>query len=624
MAIKLKLSKKKIGGTKRVEKFVTENKVTEASPSKPKLKLKLNLKDKDKLASKRDDQQNLKDEIIRNKESVLNEGKPENAGRIEKHDITWDLLNDKQKLAAELGQKESFVLIGEAGSGKTTTQRIVLSKLEHTIGRLSKETKHMMRNAPAVAVLSFTNKAVENIRDVAPESMKSHCLTIHKFVEYTKIQEEKPVFPTDAKNQVLWGADPIGVKTVQRYVPGRNKDNKLPHFDLIIVEESSNVSVELFQQIKDALPNSPRWIFIGDIFQLKPPMGYGILGFAMANLPVVALDKVYRTGEESMIKPFGAYINRGLPLSDKKVIEKFGQTNSLKFKPLPKRISAHDFTCTLGNLFRKMVLAGKFVGGQDLVMTPFSEGGDDETTKSFGCNTRQLNLFIAQGFKDLYPTAELYPVKMRAGYKYFMIGDEVFFNKRPHTIIDIAVNPKYKGTVKSPSMFYDRWGTYHGDKSQLKDEEETSMLDLLDMDVATNQNIVLADDYDKGENQCSHVISVKDNFSDDVTEISSSGDLMELDFAYCLTPHKAQGSEYKNTYILLHHSHAIMASREWLYTAVTRTKDRCTIFFDGDNTGNSMLSACVDRALLKGITIEQKLENFKALEKVDKYSDLFV
>ena len=51
-------------------------------------------------------------------------------GRVEKHEITFDLLNEEQQAAVKLATSGlSFVLLGSAGTGKTTTQRIVLEEL---------------------------------------------------------------------------------------------------------------------------------------------------------------------------------------------------------------------------------------------------------------------------------------------------------------------------------------------------------------------------------------------------------------------------------------------------------------------------------------------------------------
>lgn len=51
----------------------------------------------------------------------------------------------------------------------------------------------------------------------------------------------------------------------------------------------------------------------------------------------------------------------------------------------------------------------------------------------------------------------------------------------------------------------------------------------------------------------------------------------QLDLAYCLTVHKAQGSEYPCVIIPLHPSHSIMLFQGLLYTAVTRAREKVII-----------------------------------------------
>ena len=54
----------------------------------------------------------------------------------------------------------------------------------------------------------------------------------------------------------------------------------------------------------------------------------------------------------------------------------------------------------------------------------------------------------------------------------------------------------------------------------------------------------------------------------------------DIDLAYALTVHKAQGSEYKNVIMLMNSSIFYMLSRELLYTAVTRARQAVTLITD--------------------------------------------
>lgn len=55
-----------------------------------------------------------------------------------------------------------------------------------------------------------------------------------------------------------------------------------------------------------------------------------------------------------------------------------------------------------------------------------------------------------------------------------------------------------------------------------------------------------------------------------------------LDLAYALTVHKAQGSEFRTVFVVLPQRCRLL-SRELLYTALTRSKDRLVLLVEGDN-----------------------------------------
>lgn len=62
----------------------------------------------------------------------------------------------------------------------------------------------------------------------------------------------------------------------------------------------------------------------------------------------------------------------------------------------------------------------------------------------------------------------------------------------------------------------------------------------------------------------------------------SREDLQNIDFAYAITIHKSQGSEFDNVYIILPEDASHMMSRRLLYTAVTRSKKRVFVYYMGN------------------------------------------
>ena len=59
-----------------------------------------------------------------------------------------------------------------------------------------------------------------------------------------------------------------------------------------------------------------------------------------------------------------------------------------------------------------------------------------------------------------------------------------------------------------------------------------------------------------------------------------ASELDDLSLAYCLTTHKAQGSEFRCVLVIVHKAHAYMLHRNWLYTSVTRAQETAILIGD--------------------------------------------
>lgn len=60
--------------------------------------------------------------------------------------------------------------------------------------------------------------------------------------------------------------------------------------------------------------------------------------------------------------------------------------------------------------------------------------------------------------------------------------------------------------------------------------------------------------------------------------------LDNLELAYAISVHKAQGSEFEHVYFIIPKSKRSLLSRELFYTGVTRARTKCTLFVEGDMT----------------------------------------
>lgn len=504
--------------------------------------------------------------------------------------------NDKQLEAIERAMRgQSFCLIGAAGTGKTTTTREIIGqlvKLPH-ISPLEKETKYLRKGTAGIVVISFTNKAVNNLKRYLPQELKEHCLTYHKLLEYGPV----------------WYEEGGGKKTM-RFEPSFNLDNKLPHISCVIVEESSMVDADpLHANLLKALPFPERtqFIFLGDLNQLPPIFGPSILGFKLTEQPTTELTHVYRQALESPIITLAHRIREGRGFKGKLEdlwVDDRGEHGKVTIKPWKKRIDKMP-ACkvALANFVIPLVTSPDYDFEQNQILCPYNQ--------SFG--TIELNKAIADALAKKRD-ALVYEVVARYTKSYWAVGDRVLVDRREAIITKIDVTPGYNGPIpEAPSKTLDRWGRdpEHDRHKPVEDKELQKLkgLEMLD-------SLVVGAEGEETKNAASHTITVE--FVDTVTtkQLSTAGEINAMLFSYVLTVHKSQGSEWKRVFILLHYSHNTMLSRELLYTAVTRAKHELFIICEPDRgeVYNSITRAAKSPEI-HGVTLEEKAAYFRRVKQ---------
>lgn len=489
------------------------------------------------------------------------------------------VYNENQSEFIKLGgtDGESAVLIGAAGTGKTTCQKgVILEKIQSGSAGLleSNGHKHLAGGTPGIVVCAFTRRAVANIRKNVSAEMQNNCITIHKLLEY------QPVYYTVIDD--VTGDE----RTKMQFEATRNSSNPLPSsIRTIIFEESSMLGVDLYKEVIDACPHNPQLIFLGDIQQLPPVFGPAILGFKLLELPVVELTEVYRQALESPIISLAHRIlsGNGIPAEEFPAWKFPGQ---LTIHPWKKKISADDALYTAGQFFIAAQKQGAYNPEEDTILIPFN--------KSFG--TDELNKLIAN---HLAHSRGEYVYEVIAGFQkvYLSPGDKCLYDKEDSTIISIDRNPAYSGAEPSQhSLTLDYWG--HDPEFGTK-ESTGPDVDFLLSQVASGSG-------EDRVNQASHIITIRMNDTEAEVTLSSAGDINSLLLGYALTVHKSQGSEWRKVFFVMHQSHATMNSRELLYTAITRAREELYIICEPDTFVKGIASQRV-----KGDTLAEKAEFFK-------------
>jgi exodeoxyribonuclease V alpha subunit len=478
----------------------------------------------------------------------------------------------------------SCVLIGAAGTGKTTCQKgAVLSLLQGSNIPVIHDTlshKYLVQNSPGIILTSFTRRAVRNLRRAMSDDLKSNCITIHKLLEYQPVIYE------------VYDETSDSYKNTMRFEPTRNTLNPLPStIRTIVFDESSMISCELFDQLCAALQHEVQFIFVGDIQQLPPVFGSAILGFKLLELPVVELTQVYRQALESPIIALATSIRNGetQPLLAERTVTEHPTQGKVTLHPWKKKLHPDVALITIAKFFTSAYDANEYDPFEDQILIPFNKS----------CGTDELNKHIANHIAKK-KNNDVYEVIAGFNKYYFSVGDLVLFDKEDAEITRITRNGTYLGKrpqKESPTLDY--WG---------HDSAGTAKYDADDFDLEQIDNFLAnaASAVDEKVNSSSHLIDIRMIDTGEEITIDTASEVNSLILSYALTVHKSQGSEWDRVFVILHQSHNTMLQRELLYTAVTRAKKELYVICEPD-----AFEKGVRAQRIKGTTLAEKAEYFK-------------
>ena len=533
-----------------------------------------------------------------------------------KNQITLGMLNDKQLQGVTYAKTgTSFCLIGSAGTGKTTTQRIVVSELE-TAGTIQPITNYYTKSDVysngmlAIGIFSFTNKAVNNIREALPEKFRAMCTTFHTVLEYHPVFEEYEDF--DSKGQ------PVGTKTSMEFIPrfgktagGKGDGFSLPHLDVVIIEESGSVPTELFDVFLSALPFPERtvFIFLGDLNQLPPVFGDAILGFKLLELPIVELTEPYRAALLSPITKLADTIKNGISLNDTelKAFEElngqgYGEINIIPFKAKARGLDPKIMADSFGTFVYNWVKEGTFDPNNSVILMPFNKG--------FG--TIEINKHIGEALRHMGGLTTYHVIAGEQSH-YFCEGDRVMYGKVECRITGFKVNTRYNGIMPlNASAQMTRWGANEG--SEALTRVALSLDEMLELTGEQMGDAGVA-------RQSSHLIQLESLDGKYRYIAASAGEVNSIIFTWALSVHKSQGSEWPHVIFVCHDAHKKMWKRELIYTAITRAREKLDVYYSGQRsqyTKDSAFQVGVTRSEYNAVSLEGKLNYFRSqLKKME-------
>lgn len=518
------------------------------------------------------------------------------------------LWNDEQRQAIYVQgvSRKNFCIIGAAGTGKTTTLKGVLNHLmeSNICPPLEAGTDNLASGAPGIVLVSYTRRAVRNIAKQMPKELKSHCMTIHKLIEFG---------PEFYEREIVDELGETSYRNTMRFAPQRHSANPLPrNLTTVVIDEASMVSIELFEQLWDALPNphNVQFIILGDLNQLPPVYGQAILGKMLLENPIIELTQVYRQALESPIIALALAVkNNRFEQFNRDAVELWGAPVGFDAKnininngpirlvkegrgkvtlhPWKKKWDADEACTGIKGQINVWIRDKIYDPDEDLILCPWNT--------SFG--TKELNKGIANRL-GLQRKADVYEIIAGFNSFYYAVGDKLMIDKAEGFIVDIEKNPKYMGKKPGPhSPYLDRWGQY----------QKAPTLEELDNDpVMSNEDIdaLLESLGDAGDRvaEASHEIRVRMMDSGEEVTLSKASVVNASDFAYASTVHKAQGSECRRVFFLTHYCHQAMLMRELVYTGITRAAEELYIVMSPQ-----MLATAASRPRIKGDTLQAKL-----------------
>ncbi len=319
-----------------------------------------------------------------------------------------------------------------------------------------------------------------------------------------------------------------------------NRDKPLP-YKVILLDEAGMVNTQIFYRLTQAISPGTIFIMIGDPAQL-PPIGAGNVFADILDKPYLAhtsLTRIFRQSENSVLVYFANIIRKGeMPPDYEKSYEDFiymkeDIPNYMQLKrELPEKelreirgMCNHRIRELILELAAKAVKRLKFPTWDFQVLTPVRRGP---------LGTELLNHQLQKVFN---PDALCQTERFGTIFK---VDDKVVHLQNK----DMECSRYQAETLPSRHHTWHRQRVFNGFVGIIKE---------IDLD-----------------NELFYVIypgplAVRYTF-DQIRDI--------IDLAYCLTVHKAQGSQYKYVAIPLSNSHFMMLNNKWFYTAITRAEKK--------------------------------------------------
>lgn len=443
--------------------------------------------------------------------------------------------NAMQQLAIDKSSQHALsIIIGGPGTGKTFT----VAKLVTTLQKGYEHKRKQDSNLPplSITLTAPTGKAAQRMQ----ESLR---ISLQK-----SLQNEEITLDNAKTLHRLLG---IGSDGIPRY----HAKNPLPD-DLIIVDEASMLGLELASQLVDAIKPTGRLILLGDANQLAAVDAGSVLSdlCAVTRLQpyITELTESKRFDSNSVVGQFALAIQQNLPAPKKiKLIQRLLQPIDLRAIKPSQGENPPD-------------LAGKKQQTANIPFYPIDASSSlpavfNQLAKPYHpffalmqqWYSKPVNIFEADNRKGLFEVFDSYRI-LCAGHQ-GQLGTQSINQK-----MSLAFT-EFSKITRTKAYFY------HGLPIIVQNNDY--QLGLFNGDIA----ICLL--YQGQLYAC---------FAEKVIPIQRLS-RESCDYAYAMTIHKSQGSEFHTVAICIDKAHTRLLSQALIYTAVTRSKSALSIYSAKEN-----------------------------------------
>lgn len=443
--------------------------------------------------------------------------------------------NAMQQLAIDKSNQHALsIIIGGPGTGKTFT----VAKL---VTSLQKGHEHKRKQDPNLPPLSITLTAPTG--KAAQRMQESLRISLQK-----SLQDEEITLDNAKTLHRLLG---IGSDGIPRY----HAKNPLPD-DLIIVDEASMLGLELASQLVDAIKPTGRLILLGDANQLAAVDAGSVLSdlCAVTRLQpyITELTESKRFDSNSVVGQFALAIQQNLPAPKKiKLIQRLLQPIDLQAIKPSQSESPSEWASETQQTANIPFYPIDASSSLPAVFSQLAKPYHPFFALMQQWYSKPVNIFEANHRKELFEVFDSYRI-LCAGHQ-GQLGTQSINQK-----MSLAFT-EFSKITRSKAYFY------HGLPIIIQNNDY--QLGLFNGDIA----ICLL--YQGQLYAC---------FAEKVIPIQRLS-RESCDYAYAMTIHKSQGSEFHTVAICIDKAHTRLLSQALIYTAVTRSKSALSIYSAKEN-----------------------------------------